>query len=49
MEREPAEFRAMVNKAYRDLADQFGWTVVDGTAPVDEVADRVWELIQPLV
>ena len=49
MEREPAEFRALVNKAYRDLADQFGWSVVDGTAPVDDVAERIWSLVQPLV
>jgi len=49
MEREPAEFRAMVNKAYRDLADQFGWSVVDGTASADEVAEQVWTLVRPLV
>jgi dTMP kinase len=49
MEREPAEFQAMVNKAYRDLADQFGWTVVDGTAPVDEVSDEIWALVRPLL
>lgn len=49
MEREPAEFRAMVNKAYRDLADQFGWAVVDGTAPVEEVAESIWRLVQPLL
>lgn len=49
MEREPAEFRAMVNKAYRDLADRFGWAVVDGTAPVDQVAEEIWRLVRPLV
>ena len=49
MEREPAEFRAMVNKAYRDLADQFGWAVIDGTAPVAEVAEEIWALVRPLV
>ena len=49
MEREPAEFRAMVNKAYRDLAEQFGWGVLDGTSPVDEVADEIWALVEPLV
>ena len=46
MEREPAEFRALVNKAYRDLADQYGWTVVDGTAPVEEVAESIWGLVR---
>jgi dTMP kinase len=49
MEREPAEFRAMVNKAYRDLSDEFGWAVVDGTAPPEEVADQIWSLVRPLV
>lgn len=49
MEREPAEFRALVNKAYRDLAGQFDWPVIDGTAEVDEVAERIWSLVQPLV
>jgi dTMP kinase len=49
MEREPAEFRALVNKAYRDLADQFGWAVIDGTAPVDEGAEWIWALVRPLV
>jgi dTMP kinase len=49
MEREPAEFRALVNQAYRDLGARFGWAVVDGTASVDEVAEQVWALIRPLV
>jgi dTMP kinase len=49
MEREPSEFRATVNQAYRDLANRFGWSLVDGTAPVDDVADQVWKLIRPLV
>lgn len=49
MEREPAEFRARVNQAYRDLADRFGWALVDGTAPIEDVADEVWKLVRPLV
>ena len=49
MEREPAEFRAAVNRAYRDLAGQFGWVVLDGGAPVDAVADQIWKLVQPLL
>ena len=49
MEREPAEFRALVNQAYRDLADHFGWILLDGTAPIEEVADEVWKLVRPLV
>ena len=49
MEREPAEFRARVNQAYRDLAARFGWPLVDGAAPVETVADQIWKLVQPLV
>jgi dTMP kinase len=49
MEREPTEFRAMVNQAYRDLAGTFGWSVIDGTAPVEMVADEVWRLVRPLL
>lgn len=49
MEREPAEFRASVNQAYRQLAGRFGWVVIDGTAPVEVVADEIWALVRPLV
>jgi dTMP kinase len=49
MEREPDSFRAAVNQAYRDLAPRFGWTVIDGTGPIEKVADQVWALIRPLV
>jgi len=49
MEREPDSFRLAVNQAYRDLARRFGWTVLDGTAPVEKVAAQVWEAVRPLV
>jgi dTMP kinase len=49
MERESDSFRAAVNQAYRDLAVRFGWAMIDGTAPVDEVAEQVWALVRPLV
>jgi dTMP kinase len=49
MEREPAEFRVLVNEAYRDLADQYGWTVVDGSSPVEVVAEQLWKVVRPLV
>jgi dTMP kinase len=49
MEREPAEFRALVNKAYRDLADQFGWTLIDGAAPVERVTEQVWAAVHPFL
>jgi dTMP kinase len=49
MEREPDAFRAAVNQAYRDLAPRFGWTVIDGTAPIGVVADEVWNAVGPLI
>ena len=49
MEREPAEFRALVREAYRELAGRFGWTLVDGTAPVDVVAEQIWAAVRPLL
>jgi dTMP kinase len=49
MERQPGAFRALVLEAYRDLAARFGWTVLDGSAPIDAVADEVWKLVRPLV
>jgi thymidylate kinase len=47
MEREPDSFRALVNQAYRDLAGRFGWTLLDGAAPVETVAERVWAAVEP--
>ncbi|HEY4410842.1 MAG TPA: dTMP kinase [Acidimicrobiia bacterium] len=49
MEREPAEFRAAVNQAYRDLAGRFGWVLLDGSAPVEAVAESIWKAVQPLL
>jgi dTMP kinase len=49
LEREPDAFRSAVNRAYRDLAGRYGWAVVDGTAPVGEVAESIWGLVQPLL
>jgi dTMP kinase len=49
MEREPAGFRAVVNRAYRDLTARFGWTLLDGTAPVDDVAEQVWKAVRPFI
>jgi dTMP kinase len=49
MEREPDSFRALVRDAYRDLAGRFGWTLLDGSAPVEEVAEQVWTAVRPLV
>lgn len=49
MEREPDSFRAAVNEAYRALAGRFGWTLLDGSGPVDEVAEQVWAAVAAVV
>ena len=49
IEREPDSFREAVNQAYRDLADRFGWAIIDGTARVENVAEQIWALVGPLV
>ena len=49
MEREPDSFRTEVRAAYRDLAARFGWTVLDGSAPVGDVAEQIWAKVGPLL
>ncbi len=49
MEREPDSFRAQVNQAYRDLSGRYGWTLLDGAAPVEVVAEQIWKAVRPLV
>jgi dTMP kinase len=38
-------FHARVRAAYRELAADRGWALVDGDAPVEVVADRVWAVV----
>ena len=45
LERAGPEFHAMVRQAYRDLAAQRGWILVDGAGSEDEVAERVWQVV----
>lgn len=49
MERAGAEFHARVRGAYRELAAEFGWVVVDGNGDVEAVAAAVWSVVEPLV
>jgi dTMP kinase len=49
LEREGGEFHASVRAAYRELAAQRGWLVVDGDGSVDDVATRVQRAVQPLL
>ena len=44
IDREPAEFHARVQQAFRAMAaaDPARWRVIDASAPVEQVAERVW-------
>ncbi|MDQ6853607.1 MAG: dTMP kinase [Actinomycetota bacterium] len=46
LERAGAEFHAAVRNAYRSLAAERGWALVDGNADVDVVAERVWGVVR---
>jgi thymidylate kinase len=48
MEREGGAFHRAVRAGYRDLADRFGWTVVDGAGTEADVATRVLAAVTPL-
>ncbi|MFQ6075971.1 MAG: dTMP kinase [Candidatus Bathyarchaeia archaeon] len=39
------EFMGRVRAAYLELAESFGWDVVDGEKGVDEVAEDVWRVV----
>ena len=44
-ERAGDAFHARVRAAYRELAPERGWVVVDASGSPDEVADRVWAIV----
>jgi dTMP kinase len=47
MERAGADFHAAVRAAYRSLAEERGWQLVDARGTRDEVAARVWAVVAP--
>ncbi len=49
MEREGGAFHAQVRSSYRQLAEGSGWTVVDGVGAAAVVAERVREVVAPLL
>jgi dTMP kinase len=46
LERAGPEFHAKVRAAYRDLAAEFDWVVLDAQGTPEEVARRVWEAVE---
>lgn len=49
LESEGEAFHAAVRDAYRTLATERDWTVIDGTGDVDTVAALVWAAVAPLL
>jgi dTMP kinase len=49
LEAEGAAFQAAVRDAYRELARVRGWSLVDGEGTLDQVGDRVWAVVAPLM
>ena len=45
MEREPESFHAFVRAAYRRLAREYDWVLIDGSGDVDSVELKVWEAV----
>lgn len=46
-ERAGAQFHARVRAAYRELAPDRGWVIVDASGSAAEVAERVWAAVEP--
>lgn len=46
-ERAGAEFHSRVRAAYRELAPDFAWVVVDASGSPEEVSARVWAVVAP--
>jgi dTMP kinase len=49
LEAEGDAFHDSVRAAYRTLAGDQGWALVDGNDEVEAVAARVWSLVEPLL
>jgi dTMP kinase len=49
LEREGAAFHAVVRQAFRDLAAGRGWVLVDASGSPEEVAARVWAIVEPML
>lgn len=35
-------FQEKVRKSYLDLTERFGWIVIDGDRPIEDVAEQIW-------
>ena len=50
-EEEPLSFHRKVRRGYLEQAkaDPEGWLMVDGTLPVEQIAQLIWQQVEPLV
>jgi dTMP kinase len=46
LERAGADFHAAVRQAYRTLAADRDWALIDGSGEIDTVAERVWSVVR---
>ncbi|MCK5625832.1 hypothetical protein KAI11_03155, partial [Candidatus Bathyarchaeota archaeon] len=42
-------FQERVRRAYLNLAEQFGWEVIDGKGSINEIAENIWRHISKIV
>jgi dTMP kinase len=49
LERAGSGFHASVRAAYRSLAAERGWTLVDAQGSRDDVAGRLWAAVEPVI
>jgi len=38
-----------VRESYLSLAKRFGWTVVNGEGPIEEVSEEIWSLVLGMI
>jgi dTMP kinase len=43
-----AVFSQHVRIGYRELADRFGWQLIDASGSIEEVAETIWSIVEPL-
>lgn len=49
MEAAGVAFHGRVRGAYRELADRFGWVLIDGSGPPAEITQRCWPHVETVV
>ncbi len=42
-------FQERVRRAYLNLAEQFGWEVIDGKGSINEIAENIWRHLSKIV